>query len=191
MSHMHWHRLQMLAPPLPTHQEPLTAHTSGAPHSRQLLCWPIHVQSCIMHPLHIFPAAVCVLTAAAYGRDASVRYSAGCEGRRLSLQADASTQLETGAGLQAEDETKLERGLRELEVGLLDAVTWPEYVWEWLRSMDSPLASFHDPAQVRLWAAAFLWGAYSYGLTLQGVGSGFRVWSLWRQRRSLCQGRGT
>ena len=52
--------------------------------------------------------------------------------------------------MQGEDETKLERGLRELDVGLLDGITWPEYVWEWLRSVDSPLATFHDPAQVML-----------------------------------------
>ena len=132
-------------------------------------------------------------------RSCSVR--AGCCGSLLcrlrghrSLQADASTQLERGAGLQAEDETKLERGLRELEVGLLDAVTWPEYVWEWLRSMDSPLASFHDPAQVQLWAGFLLSCGVvfsSYGLTLQGVGSGFRGWSLWRQTGALCQGIGT
>ena len=49
---------------------------------------------------------------------------------------------------QAEDETKAERALRELDLGLLDAVTWPCYVWEWLRDMGSPLARFHLPSQV-------------------------------------------
>ena len=70
--------------------------------------------------------------------------------RGVLVSADNSTNFES---VQAEDETKLERGLRELDVGLLDAVTWPEYVWEWLRSMDSPLASLHDPAQVQPQAA--------------------------------------
>ena len=33
----------------------------------------------------------------------------------------------------AEDEDKADREERRLDLALLDAITWPEYVWEWLR----------------------------------------------------------
>lgn len=31
------------------------------------------------------------------------------------------------------------RAERELDLELLDAVTWPDYVWEWLRYMGAPM----------------------------------------------------
>lgn len=35
--------------------------------------------------------------------------------------------------LLAEDEDRADRRERSLELALLDAVTWPEFVWDWLR----------------------------------------------------------
>ena len=35
--------------------------------------------------------------------------------------------------LLAEDESRADRGHRRIDLALLDAVTWPEFVWEWLR----------------------------------------------------------
>ena len=35
--------------------------------------------------------------------------------------------------LLAEDESRADRELRRIDLALLDAVTWPEFVWEWLR----------------------------------------------------------
>ena len=31
------------------------------------------------------------------------------------------------------------RAERELDLELLDSVTWPDYVWEWLRYMGAPM----------------------------------------------------
>lgn len=35
--------------------------------------------------------------------------------------------------LLAEDEDRADRAERSLDLALLDAVTWPEFVWDWLR----------------------------------------------------------
>ena len=35
--------------------------------------------------------------------------------------------------LLAEDESRADREHRRIDLALLDAVTWPEFVWEWLR----------------------------------------------------------
>jgi hypothetical protein len=39
------------------------------------------------------------------------------------------------------------RAEREMDLELLDSVTWPDYVWEWLRYMGAPLpaASLNRP----------------------------------------------
>lgn len=39
----------------------------------------------------------------------------------------------------AQDENKAGRASRVLDLSLLDTVTWPEYVWEWLRLTGNPL----------------------------------------------------
>ena len=39
------------------------------------------------------------------------------------------------------------RAERELDLELLDAVTWPDYVWEWLRYMGAPAAAAAAPAK--------------------------------------------
>ena len=43
--------------------------------------------------------------------------------------------------LLALDEPRSVRALRTLDLGLLDAVTWPPYVWEYLRLRGDPLAA--------------------------------------------------
>ncbi|KAK9838020.1 hypothetical protein WJX74_009849 [Apatococcus lobatus] len=40
----------------------------------------------------------------------------------------------------AEDETRSSRAIRVLPLDQMDTVTWPEYVWEWLQLIGSPLA---------------------------------------------------
>ena len=35
--------------------------------------------------------------------------------------------------LLAEDESRADRAHRRVDLALLDAVTWPEFVWDWLR----------------------------------------------------------
>lgn len=42
------------------------------------------------------------------------------------------------------DEPKAVRAARTLDLGLLDAVTWPEFMWEWLRDAGDPLESWRD-----------------------------------------------
>ncbi len=37
------------------------------------------------------------------------------------------------------------RGERELDLELLDSVTWPDYVWEWLRYMGAPARCLLTP----------------------------------------------
>lgn len=44
------------------------------------------------------------------------------------------------------DEVPEERAERKLDLGLLDTMTWPCYVWEWLRLTEDPLAK-HEWAQ--------------------------------------------
>lgn len=45
----------------------------------------------------------------------------------------------------AHDENKEARSKRKLDLGNLDHVTWPEYVWEWLWLSHSPLARLRGP----------------------------------------------
>lgn len=40
--------------------------------------------------------------------------------------------------LLAEDEDRADRKERSLDLALLDAVTWPEFVWDWLRLVGEP-----------------------------------------------------
>ena len=42
------------------------------------------------------------------------------------------------------DEPKAIRNSRTLDLALLDAVTWPEFVWEWLRDSGDPLGVWRD-----------------------------------------------
>lgn len=35
--------------------------------------------------------------------------------------------------LLAEDEDKADREERRLDLSMLDVITWPEFVWDWLR----------------------------------------------------------
>ena len=44
----------------------------------------------------------------------------------------------------AMDECKSVRNARTLDLALLDAVTWPEFVWEWLRDAGDPLAAWRS-----------------------------------------------
>ena len=40
--------------------------------------------------------------------------------------------------LLAEDEDAADRAERSADLSLLDAVTWPEFVWDWLRLVGEP-----------------------------------------------------
>jgi hypothetical protein len=42
----------------------------------------------------------------------------------------------------AEDENKVERAKHCLDLGLLDAVTWPDYLWDFLRMVGDPAGRF-------------------------------------------------
>ena len=47
----------------------------------------------------------------------------------------------------AHDENRKARGNRMLDLDNLDHVTWPEYVWEWLRLSHNPLSQLRSSAQ--------------------------------------------
>lgn len=76
----------------------------------------------------------------------------------------------------AEDENRAERARRAPDLALLDAVTWPEFLWDTLRVLGDPLG---------------VWSAYSGGAArpLSGggrvseVGPTCSPWSSW----AICQ----
>ena len=47
----------------------------------------------------------------------------------------------------AHDENREARARRLLDLGSLDHVTWPEYVWEWLRLSHNPLSCLRSLAE--------------------------------------------
>ena len=42
------------------------------------------------------------------------------------------------------DDNRATRSAQDLDLGLLDSVTWPEFVWEWLRGSSHPLGTWRN-----------------------------------------------
>lgn len=48
--------------------------------------------------------------------------------------------------LLAEDENRVQRAEHGLDLALLDAVTWPDYLWDYLRLVFNPLGCLSAPS---------------------------------------------